>query len=136
MAAHNRKLTQIVFDLGGNEYQAQISSWTLNNNTGDPEIHYVYEPGEEFAEAPEDDWSLDITFYADWRLSGISDYLMSHDGEDVTFQLDHHPGIPAEHVRWTGTLHIKAGGAGGDANATESTSTTFKCVGKPVYTRV
>ena len=55
---------------------------------------------------------------------------------DVTFQLDHHPDIPSEHVRWTGTLHIKAGGAGGDANATESTSTTFACVGKPAYSRV
>lgn len=136
MAAHNRKLKKITFDLDGTEYQKQISSWTLNNNTGDPEIFYVFEPGEEFAEAADDDWSLDVTFYADWTADGLSDFLMAHDNEDVPFTLDHHPDIPGEHVRWSGIVHIKAGGAGGDANATESTSTTFACVGKPVYSRV
>jgi hypothetical protein len=136
MAAVNRKLKRIVFNIDGTEYQKQVSSWTLNNNTDDPEIFYVFEPGEEFAESAADSWSLDVSFYADWTADGISDFMMAHDGEDVPFTLDHHPDLPGEHVRWTGILHVKAGGAGGDANATETQDTTFQLVGKPAYSRV
>jgi hypothetical protein len=31
MAAANRKLKQIVLDIGGTEFQAQLQSWTLND---------------------------------------------------------------------------------------------------------
>lgn len=135
MTAHNRKLKTITFDLGGTEFQGQLNNWKMNNNTPDAEIFYVYAEGEEFAEDADAAWSLDMTFYSDWRSGGISDYLMSNDEEDVTFQLDHHPGFPAEHVRWTGTLHIKAPNVGGEVRTTETTEVTFQCVGKPLYSR-
>ena len=136
MTAHNRKLTQITFSLDGTEYQAQVKSWTLNNNTDDAEIFYVFEPGEEFAEAADASWSLDVTMYADWRAGGIGDFLMAHDETDVAVVLDHHPDIPGEHVRWSGTIHLKAPNVGGDVRTTEEIDTTLTFVGKPTYERI
>ena len=136
MTAHNRKLTQITFSLDGTEYQAQVKSWTLNNNTDDAEIFYVFEPGEEFAEEADASWSLDLTMYADWRAGGIGDFLMSHDETDVAVVLDHHPDIVGEHVRWSGTVHLKAPNVGGDVRTTEEIDTTLTFVGKPTYARI
>lgn len=135
MTAHNRKLKVITLDVGGTAFEAQVASWTLTNATDDPTLVYVFAEGEEFAEDADPSYTLDVTFFADWRANGISDYLWSHDGQDVTFQLDHHPDIPAEHVRWTGTLHVKAPNVGGDVRTTEQTQVTFQCVGTPVYSR-
>ena len=136
MTAHNRKLTKVTFTLDGTAYQAQLKSWTMNNNTDDATVFYVFEPGEEFAEPADPSWSLDCSFYADWRSDGISDFLMAHDEEDVALVLDHHPDITGEHVRWAGTIHLKAPNVGGDVRATEELSTTLTFVGKPVYSRV
>lgn len=136
MTAHNRKLTKVTFSLDGTQYQAQLKSWTMNNNTDDAEVFYVYEPGEEFAEAADPAWSIDCSFYADWRSDGIADFLVAHDEEDVAFVLDHHPDIVGEHVRWTGTIHLKAPSFGGDVRTTEELNTTLTFVGKPVYSRV
>lgn len=136
MTAHNRKLTHIIFSLDGTEYQAQVKTWTMNNNTDDATVFYVFQPGEEFAEPADPSWSLDVGFYADWRSDGIADFLMAHDEEDVDVVLDHHPDVPGEHVRWTGVIHLKAPNVGGDVRTTEEISTTLTFVGKPVYSRV
>lgn len=135
MVAHNRKLKQIVFDVGGLEFQAQCSTWQLVNNSDDPEKVYTYAPDGEFYEEVDPSYTLEATFFADWRSDGVSDYLWAHDGETVAFQIDHHPDIPLEHVRWTGTLVIKAPTVGGDVRTTEAMETTFAVVGKPEYTR-
>ncbi|GEL17688.1 hypothetical protein [Pseudonocardia asaccharolytica] len=135
MVAHNRKLKQITFDLGGVEYQCQVVSWQMVNNSEDGEKRYTYCPDGEFREETDPDWSLELTFYSDWRSGGISDFLTLQDGQDVAFQLDHHPDIPAEHVRWTGTVTVKAPSVGGEVRTTEQTEVTLPCVGKPVYSR-
>ncbi len=77
-----------------------------------------------------------MTFYSDWRSGGISDYLQENDEVQVSFQLDHHPDIVGEHVRWTGDVKIKAPTVGGDVRTTETTAVTLQCVGKPEYERV
>src|SRR5258706_5028341 len=136
MVAQNRKLTQITFSLEDTEYQAQLSSLTLNNNTNDATVFYVFEPGEEFAEPADPSWSMDVSFYADWRSDGIADFLMAHDEEDVAFVLDHHPDIPGEHVRRAGTFHLQAPNEGGDGRTPEAISTTLTFVGEHVYSRV
>lgn len=136
MTAHNRKLKVITFDLGGTEFQGQCNNWTLNNNTPDGDLFYVYAEGEEFREDADPDWSLTMTFYSDWRSGGISDYLQANDDSQVAFQLDHHPDVSGEHVRWTGNVKIKAPTVGGDVRATEVTTVTLQCVGKPDYERV
>lgn len=135
MTAHNRKLKVITFDLDGTEFQAQCKTWQLVNNTPDGDLVYVYAPDEEFREETDDDYALEMTFFSDWRSGGISDYLVLNDGLQVGFTLDHHPDIPAEHVRWTGQVKVKAPTVGGDVRTTEETPTTLQCVGKPVYSR-
>ncbi|MHA6626885.1 hypothetical protein ACU61A_15730 [Pseudonocardia sichuanensis] len=134
--AHNRKLKQVTFDLGGTPFQVQLRNWTMNNGTADATIFHTYGgDASSFAEDAEPAWSLACDFYADWRADGISDYLMVNDETDVTFQLDHHPDVVGEHVRWAGVLHIKAPNVGGEVRTTEITSVTFQCVGKPAYSR-
>jgi hypothetical protein len=136
MSIHQRKIKQIVFSLDAETFQCQVRSWQLNNNTEDGERLYTQCPDGETREETDPDWSLDITALSDWRENGFSDWLTQHDGETVDFVLDHHPDIPAEHVRWTGQVIIKAPSVGGEARATEQTEITLQCVGKPVYSRV
>jgi hypothetical protein len=50
----------LILDIGGTEFQAQLQSWTLNDNTDDPETFFVYEPGEEFVEQPDPAYSLGL----------------------------------------------------------------------------
>lgn len=135
MSLHNRKLKQITFDLGGTDFECQVSNWQLVNNTEDGQKIYSFCPDGEAIEETDDDWSLTLTVWSDWRSGGISDYLMANDGDDVTFQLDHHPDIALEHVRWTGTVRLKAPNVGGEVKTTETQEVTLQCVGKPVYTR-
>lgn len=136
MSVHQRKIKQIVFSLDAETFECQVRSWQLNNNTEDGEKIYTQCPDGEVREETDPDWSLDITALSDWREDGFSDWLTQHDGETVDFVLDHHPDIPAEHVRWTGQVVIKAPSVGGEARATEQTEITLQCVGKPVYSRV
>jgi hypothetical protein len=136
MTAHNRRLKQITFQLGATEFQCQVQSWQLVNNTDDGDLMYTFCPDGEFREETDDDYSLELTFFSDWRSGGISDYLWENDGETVAFTLDHHPDIAAEHVQWTGNVKIKAPTVGGEARDTETTEVELLCIGKPTYTRV
>lgn len=139
----SRKLKVIVFTLAGNPFDCQLQDWKMNNNTPDGERFYTYcsatapfGAGGEFREDAEPDWSLDLKFFSNWRLMGISDYLTQNDGARVAFQLDHHPDIVGEYVRWTGELKIKAPPVGGEARTSEKTEVTLPIFGKPVYTRI
>lgn len=139
MTIHKRKLTLIEFSLGTAPsdiaFECQISAWTLNNNTEDGDKIYTLCPEGEDREEVDPDYSLDITAFSDWRSDGFSDFLWQNDGETMTFQLDHHPDIPAEHVVWTGEVIIKAPSVGGEARENEVTEVTLVCIGKPTYTR-
>jgi hypothetical protein len=139
MAIHKRKITLVEFSLGTDPsdiaFECQLNAWTLNNNTEDGEKIYTLCPTGEDEEETDPDYSIDLTFFADWRSDGISDYLWAHDGETVDFVLNHHPDIPAEHVTWTGQVKIKAPSVGGEARTTEMTETTLNFIGKPEYTR-
>ncbi|MEV7263973.1 hypothetical protein AB0N38_10520 [Micromonospora aurantiaca] len=133
---HHRKVKIIQFAIDAVQFECQVQTWNMANNTDDGERYYTQCPEGEFREEPEPDYALELTFFADWRSDGISDFLTVHDGERVAFQLDHHPDIPAEHVRWSGFLTIKAPSAGGEARTTEMTESTLQVEGKPEYTRV
>lgn len=135
MTAHNRKLKKLTLDIDGVQYQKQITTWKLVNGTDDPEVTYTFEPGEEFADEADPAWTLEVTFVADWSATGISTFLTEHSGEEVPFQLDHHPDIPTDHVRWTGVLKLKAPDVGGEVRATETTEITMTVVGEPVFSR-
>lgn len=135
MSLHNRRLKVITLDLDGTNFECQVKSWTLNNNTDDGDKIYTYCPSGESIEEVDPDYSLSLTFYSDWTADGVSDFLWANDGEDITFQLDHHPDIVGEHVRWTGTLRVKAPNVGGDRGDTEETEVELQIIGTPVYSR-
>jgi hypothetical protein len=135
VTTHNRKLKVIEFVLLGVNFECQVASWKMNNNTddGDKLFSFCGPSGGEFRSEATDDYSLDLTFYSDWRSAGISRFLTVHNGEDAAFKLDHHPDIPLEHVYWEGTVKLRAPNVGGDARATEMTETTLVVVGKPTF---
>ena len=142
-APKSRKLKVIQFVLGGNNYEQQIKTFNLTNNTKAGNTTFVYggnvdDPTKSGAivEDTDPDWSFDITFLADWASGGISDFLTVHDTETVAFTLDHHPNDVGEHVRWVGSLKIAAPSVGGDASSTEETQVSLKVVGAPVYSRI
>lgn len=137
MTTHNRKIKIIEFRLAAIAFECQVSTWTMNNATGDGDKLYAQcaagEDGE-FRDEAEPDYTLDITFFSDWRANGISRYLTQNDGELAAFKLDHHPDIPLEHVYWAGTCKLRAPNAGGDARTTEMTEVSLPIIGKPVFT--
>lgn len=135
----SRKLKIITFTLDGNEFQCQLSSWKVTNNTEDGERFYTFcndtSDGGEFREDAEPQYALELKFFSDWRSGGISDYLVVNDLLVVGFTLDHLPDIVGEHVRWVGNVKIKAPTVGGDARTTEVTEVTLQVIGKPTYSR-
>lgn len=136
MAAHNRRLKTITFTLGATAFECQVKSWQIVNNTEDGERQFTFCPDGEFYEEADDTYALELTFFSDWRSGGISDFLVANNQTNVAFQLDHHPAIVGEHVRWTGTVKVKAPTVGGEVRTTEMTEVTLPVIGKPVYARI
>lgn len=136
MTAHNRRLKLIELDVGSGQVECQVTAWTMTPPQDDGEKVRTFCPDGEFIEEVDPDWMLEVTFLADWRAGGLSDYLMENAGTDAAFVLDHHPDIPAEHVRWSGTLRLKAPPVGGERSTTESQTVTMQCIGEPTYVRV
>lgn len=136
MPVHHRRLKLLELEIGGTSYECQVSQWEVQNNTDDGERHFTFCPDGEFREDADDDYALSLTFFSDWRSpTGLNHFLTVNDKQVVNFTLDHHPDIPAEHVRWTGSVKIKAPNAGGEVRTEETTEVTFPIIGKPVYTR-
>lgn len=139
MVIHN-KIKTITFSLddgGGTpnpiNFECQISSWEVQNNTDDPTQHYTLCPDGSFYETAEPAYGLSLTFFSDWQTDGISDWLWQHDGDTVDFVLDHLPNVADQHVQWTGSCLVKAPNVGGDARATESQTIVLQVVGEPNY---
>lgn len=136
MPAHNRRLKLISFTVSGTDFACQVQSWTLDPGIEDGDRRYTFCPDGEFLEETDPDPTLELTFFADWRSGGVSDFLWTHQGETAGFVLDHHPNIPGEHVRWAGTLVLKPGPVGGEARDTETTEVTLQLLSPPTYTRM
>lgn len=132
---HHQKVKIIALSIDSIQFECQVQTWNINNNTDDGDRFYTQCPDGEFREDAEPDYALELTFFSDWRSDGISDFLWAHDQETVAFQLDHHPDIVDEHVRWVGDLKIKSPNVGGEARTTEMTEVTLPIVGKPTYSR-
>lgn len=136
VAVHQRRLKVITFVLGGTDYSCQVNSWTMNNETVDGTKTFTYCPNSEFRTETDDNWTITLKFFSDWRAGGISDYLSANTRAVAAFQLDHHPDIVGEHVRWSGNCVLKAPTAGGDVRITEETSVTLLILGLPNYQRI
>jgi hypothetical protein len=136
MPAHNRQLKVIEFTLDDVNYECQIVNWTFDPAIPDASRVETFCPDGVVLEEGTAEPTLQLTFLSDWREGGISDVLTEHSGEDADFVLDHHPDISAEHVRWTGSVRLKAPPVGGEKNTGERTEITLQCLATPVYTRV
>lgn len=139
------RLKVINFTLNGVSYGFQLNSWTLTNNTVDGVKTFTYGgPGttqtgvvsSEFRTETDDDWQLSMKYYSDWRAGGISDYLMQNTRVVAGFQLDHHPDIVGQWVRWSGNCVLKAPNVGGDVRMIEETSVNLLILGIPTYARI
>jgi hypothetical protein len=137
LGVHTRRLKIITFTLNGIDYSCQLLNWNLMNNTVDGTKTFTYcgNPSE-FRTETDNDWALQLRFYADWRLGGISDLLINNSRAVAAFVLDHMPDVVGEHVRWSGTCVLKAPTVGGDIRTLEETSVTLLVLGLPTFTRV
>lgn len=81
MPQHLRKIKLIEFSLDTPpiEFQCQIQSWNLANNTPEPEKIYTQCPDGESFEEVDPEYALELTFLADWRENGIADFLTAND---------------------------------------------------------
>lgn len=144
MSVKHSKIKQILFSLDPDQtgietptqFECQIQNWTLTPPQEDGARFYTQCPDGEFLEDVEPVWSLELTFFSDWTLNGLSDFLATNTGKLADFVLAHHPDVAAEHVKWSGVLKLKCPPIGGAARATEQQTVTFACVGEPAYTRV
>jgi hypothetical protein len=133
---HNRKLKLLELEIEGNRYECQLSSWKIVNNTEDGEKFFTFCPDGEFREETDDDYSLELKFYADWRApNGISEWLWEHDKQTVDARILHHPDIAAERVQFDQPIVIKSPDIGGEVRTTELTELTLPIIGRPTKTR-
>jgi hypothetical protein len=132
---HSRKLKRLDLTVDGESFEAQCKTLKVVNDTDDPEPLYSFGPDGEDREEADDAYTLEATFFADWREGGISDWMWAHDKEVVDFAIVLHPDTPLESVQWAGQVKIKAPDVGGDARTTEETELKLSVIGKPVYTR-
>jgi hypothetical protein len=137
LLVHSRRLKLIVFTLNGVDQTVQLNEWQILNNTvdGTKRFSYAGSPSE-FRTETDNDYALQLKFFADWRAGGISDYLWNNSRAYAGFVLDHMPDVVGEHVRWSGTCVIKAPTVGGDLRTIEETSVTLLILGVPTFTRV
>lgn len=139
---HQRRLKVINFTIGALAFECQLRSWTLNPGVQDGERVYTYcsSGPNSFIEETDDEPTLQLTFFSDWRSNGVSDFLWSNNNTEAAFVLDHHPDIVGEHVRWSGSVLVKPPAVGGDARITEVSEVTLQIVGSLgdglVYERV
>lgn len=136
MAIHTKRVKTIEFTIGATSFECQVNTWNLDPGIEDGDRLYSQCPEGEAIEETDPESTLECKFFADWRSNGISAFLWENLGETMDFELNHHPGVPGEHVKWTGQLYIKPGPAGGEARTTEFTEVTFQCVGLPKFERV
>jgi len=133
MPAHGTKLKVITLTIDGEDYSCQLRAFTLDPGIPDGDTLYTFCPSGTVVDEGEPNPTLQLTFLSDWRTGGISRILTENSGDEVPFVLDNHPDIPAEWVRWTGTVKLKAPPVGGEARAMELSEITLKCVGEPVF---
>lgn len=136
MTLHQRRLKIVTFTLDGNSFECQVQSWKLDPGVKDGNRLYSYCPDGISIEETDNEPSLELKFYSDWRSAGVSTYLWQNSNSTVAFVLDHHPDIVGEHVRWSGSVLIKPPPAGGDVRDTEMSEITLQIVGDPTFEQV
>jgi hypothetical protein len=135
MPTKTRKLKSLIFVLDGEQYHCQAIDVQLNNNTSEPTKTSTYCPDGDVAEEADPDWQLQLEYFADWTVTGLSTYLRTHSGEEVEFEIDWHEDDPNWHTRETGRVKLRAPSRGGAAGVTERQTLTLAVLGEPEFTR-
>lgn len=139
MPPKHKRLKTLTFELNGVFYETQVRSWRVVNNTEDGERVFTFastvDGDNEFFEDADPAYALELTFLADWTVGGISDVLMTLDGQVVDFTATNHPDDPAWAHSRTGKCKVKAPTEGGEVRGREEQTVTFPCQGKPDYIR-
>jgi hypothetical protein len=125
MTVHNRRLKLVQLSVGGNQFECQVRSWTLESGEQDGERQFTFCPEGEFVEETDPEPSLELEFFGDWRSGGISDYLWANRGQEAACTIVHHPGTVGETVQFSGTVRLKAPPVGGEARTTEIQTVTL-----------
>jgi hypothetical protein len=128
-----KKLKEVILTVGGNSWQCQTETVTLENNTDDPEQGFTLCPDGSYYEEPDAKYSLKFTALADWRINGLSRWLWQNDGATAAFVFVLHPDDILSAVHWTGSLQVKAPNAGGEGRKTEKQEITLAVLGEPVF---
>jgi hypothetical protein len=140
MTVHQQRLKIINFTINGTAFDCQVSSWNCNPNAKAGNQEYTFcaagEGQNSFYEVTDDQWTLELKFFSDWRVNGISDFLQTNNKQTAAFVLDHHPDIIGEHVQWSGNLMVMSPSIGGDSRITESQDITMPIIGIPTYLRI
>ena len=136
MSPNIKRLKYITLTIGTVSVECQLNSWTLDPGTQDGDRLYTYCPDGVAVAETDDEPTLQLKLYADWRAEGFSSFLWSNPKTVAAFTLDHHPEVATEHVRWTGNVLIQPAPVGGDVRDNEETEITLMVIGEPVFARV
>lgn len=130
-----RRLKVITLTIGGISVECQLSSWTMDPGVQDGDRLYTYCPDGTAIGETDPEPTLAVTTYSKWTAGGFEDFLWLNRGTVVDFELNHHPGVDGEHVRWTGQVLIQPAPVGGDRGDNETTEITLMIVGNPEFSR-
>jgi hypothetical protein len=140
VSIHAERLKILILTIDGIAFDCQVSTFNMNPNAKVGNQQYTYcsagEGNNSFYEETDDQYGLELKLFSDWRVNGISDYLMSHNKDTAAFVLDHHEDLSDQHVRWAGNLIVLAPSVGGDTRTTETQDITLPVIGIPAYDRV
>lgn len=133
MPTNQRKRKQITFTLDGNTYECQIMNAVITNNTEDGEKFFTYcaPPDNEFREEADDDYALELTYFVDWGVGGISRVLEALDQQTVAFSFVDYPDVPEWQSTKSGSVKVKAPNYGGEVRTTDQKELTLPIIGKP-----
>lgn len=135
MPAKIKRRKLITLSIDGQSYECQVSTCRVVNNTPDGDRLYTYCPDGEQREEADPDYALELTYFTDWTVTGISWALTQLDGQLADFSFTDYPDDPAWTVVTTGQVKVRAPGVGGEVRTNDTQELTLPIIGKPVTAR-
>lgn len=130
-----KKRKRITLMVNGVAHETQVTTARVVNNTEDGEVLYTYAPDGEVREEADPNYALELTYFANWTVTGISWLLSQLDGQTVDFSFTDYPDDPAWTVTREGQVKIKEPSLGGQVRTNDIQELTLPIIGKPTLTR-
>lgn len=123
-------LADSIITLGGDDYQAAISSAVFTPSTPAPQVFKGLTPTARYKRQGLADWTLDLGYVQDPDdEDSLSNYLHDHEGEEIDAVIEPNDGGSS----WAAKINVAAGSLGG-AVETYGTSTVSCSSTKPART--